>query len=205
MKDDIYYTAGRCHLFALAAAKTLGYTHIKVLWDVEPMDDDLNEIGRSCLVHAFLMADKDIDFSDLDTQSMLDVNGVGFVSSLQEYPCNEAAYSSYSIKDFVKLIIDEDWERFEDGEEESIKNHILNNPKKYYFLEEEKNEDTNFVKADDLSIHQEVKDSINSIDAAVINGDAFLDDDNREIMRHLLKRWETQLCFFDRLSESLKE
>jgi len=54
-------------------------------------------------------------------------------------------------------------------------------------------------------MHKDVIKAIDLIDATVINGDSFLDDDNREHFRNMMVRWEKQLKNFDDLSEELKE
>ena len=54
-------------------------------------------------------------------------------------------------------------------------------------------------------MHKDVIKAIDLIDATVINGDSFLDDDNREHFRNMMVRWEQQLKNFDDLSEELKE
>ena len=53
-------------------------------------------------------------------------------------------------------------------------------------------------------MHKEVLEAIDSIDATLFIGDSFLDDDNREMLRQKLKRWEKQCKVFDELSECLK-
>ena len=54
-------------------------------------------------------------------------------------------------------------------------------------------------------MHKDVIKAIDLIDATVINGDSFLDDDNREHFRNMMVRWEKQLKNLDDLSEGLKE
>jgi len=42
---------------------------------------------------------------------------------------------------------------------------------------------------------------IDSIDAAVFNGDIFLDVENATAFRQMMKRWEHQLQEYDKLAE----
>jgi hypothetical protein len=56
-----------------------------------------------------------------------------------------------------------------------------------------------------LTGNRHVDAATNSIDAAVFNGDVFLDDDARIAIRGLMARWEVKLKEWDELSAFLKE
>lgn len=52
-------------------------------------------------------------------------------------------------------------------------------------------------------MHHILLESIDEIDAAVINSDVFLDDDNRQYLEIKLSRWEKQLKKLKNLSEEV--
>lgn len=122
MKDEIYYTSGRCQLYALVAAELLE-TRVSVLWDIDAIDDDLNPIGFDCLVHAFVKKENQI----YDIEGLFDEDDY----NLENYPCNVALYKDYNIDEFKNLIKKNNWSNFDDHEYDALKIYIKKDLSKY--------------------------------------------------------------------------
>ncbi len=116
--DTDLYLHGRCHLFALRAAEYLDKP-ISVLWDLNPVDDNYEELGIGpCLVHAYIQ---------LDDGSVLDAAGatVDPIPFEETYPCNEPALEQFDRHDFDLLIKKKGWSSFKPEEENKIDDEIM--------------------------------------------------------------------------------
>lgn len=54
-------------------------------------------------------------------------------------------------------------------------------------------------------MHKDLIKAIDLIDASVINGDTFIDDDNREELERMMNRWQKQLNSYEKLSKEIKD
>ena len=110
------YLYGRCHLFALVAAKILNQP-ITIVWDLAAYDDLDQLIDRPCLVHAFI---------HMPDGAIFDADGMNTDPNRPEdnYPCNEASYATFSIEKFEQLIEKEQWGSFNPNEEQELEAKI---------------------------------------------------------------------------------
>lgn len=112
------YLYGRCHLFALRVAEYLGKP-ISVLWDLNPVDDDYEQLGIGpCLVHAYVQ---------LDDGSVLDAAGATIDPTPFEdtYPCHEPALELFDRHEFDLLIKEKGWCSFNPEEENKIDDEVM--------------------------------------------------------------------------------
>lgn len=109
---DIYYTSGRCHLFALVLAE-LTNTNVTVWWDADALDENLDPIGEFCLIHAVVMN---------QANQAMDVEGVGVTPD--EYEFNELKEEQFGAVEFARIIANKEWPLFEPGERKHIEKRI---------------------------------------------------------------------------------
>ena len=110
------YTSGSCHLFAMALNKTLGYPII-ALWDVEPLDDDLNELPTS-LVHMCNVK---------PNGDLIDITGITTKDDIEDiYPFNTPEWRSHSYEDVKKLIKQKILHGYKRNEERKLIKYITN-------------------------------------------------------------------------------
>ncbi len=119
------YLYGRCHLYALVAAKMVQQP-IMVLWDLDAEDEAGGYIPEPCLVHAYVEIKKGtLDLDGERCTAFMDAQGIIELDDapLNCYPCNTPHHQRYSIQDFEALALKK-WGGFNRGEEAQLQQHV---------------------------------------------------------------------------------
>lgn len=100
--DKTIYEAGKCHIFALLALKYLpNDVTIKLLWDIEALDENMQLIPEPCLVHAYFT------YND----AVFDINGYEQDPACFSltYPCSTPQEETVTPEKLIQYIKDKKW------------------------------------------------------------------------------------------------
>ncbi len=120
-RELIEYQHGYCYIYAIALAHVFD-KEILIIWDVEAVDDNFEQIGEYCLVHAFITT---ADHTPIDAGG----HHESIQALVEQYPCNCEDREAVSIERMYGIAKEKGWEIPTKAEIDAIILYIKNNTK----------------------------------------------------------------------------